>query len=333
MLYYLPLLLVLTLCTSLPFAAEQHTPLTKGKEPTSIAWTAGWSHDDRFVAVGNDNGELAIYETAQWQKVKSWKYAATTISRVEWNPRHPVLAVASNSYKPTDSILMLFDMARQQPLKTLPGTVRGRGVSWSPDGESVAFVGKQGRISIFSRNGEHRKTLSFTNPRSLFDIDWHPTRNLFLAVEEDIYLIDMVQDRLIATYDDQSKSKGILCCQWHPAGTFFVTGDYGHENEGAEPSYLKYWHLDGTLIRRIKESSFEYRNLKWSRDGKYLVAATDVLLVLDKNGNLISKTKFDHNNLWGAEWNNKGDKIISSDQEGNIRITDIGGKVLKTFKL
>jgi cellulase/cellobiase CelA1 len=37
---------------------------------------------------------------------------------------------------------------------------------------------------------------------------------------------------------------------------------------------------------------------------------------MDENGNVTSKTKFDDNNLWGAEWSRSGDKIISGDQSG-----------------
>jgi WD40 repeat protein len=327
------LLTVISLTAS-PFEAKDIIAITykMEQEKTFVAWTASWSHDDRFVAIGNDNGELAIYETRQWKKVKSWSYKATTITRVEWNPKYPLLAVAAVWHAGTPSVVQLFDMAENKVLSTLPDTLQGRGVSWSPDGENVAFVGGKGRISLYSKSGEHHKSLSFTNPRSLFSIDWHPSTNLLLAVEEDIYLIDIDRDSLIATYDDGSKNKGILCCEWHKSGDFFVTGDYGYEKEGGEPSYLKYWGKEGTLLKRIKESKFEYRNVMWTRDGKYLAAAADVLLVFNRNGEVISKTKFDDNNLWGVAWNNKGDKIISSDQSGTIRITDIYGKILKTFK-
>jgi hypothetical protein len=304
---------------------------TNKQVKSSTAWTASWSYDDGFVAIGNDNGELAIYETTHWRKVKSWSYKATTITRVEWNPKYPILAVAAFWHEATPSVVQLFDMAKDRIIKTLPDTLKGRGVSWSPGGEEVAFVGAKGKIGLFTKEGVHRKTLSFTNSRSLFDIDWHPTKNLLLAVEDDIYLIDMDKDSVTATYDDGSKNKGILSCQWHTSGDFFVTGDYGHENEGAEPSFLKYWSREGTLLKHIMESKFEYRNVRWSRDGKYLAAAADVLLVFNEKGEVISKTKFDGNNLWGVGWNNKGDRIISSDQAGNVRVTDINGTILKTF--
>jgi WD40 repeat protein len=309
-----------------------HNTKKNNLEKTSIAWTASWSYDDKFVAIGNDNGEINIYETKKWRKIRSWKYGATTITRLEWNPKYPILAVASVSHQKNDSIIQLINFSSNKILKFLPPFGQGRGITWSSDGEKVAFVGKKGSITIYSKNGEILKTLSFRNNGSLFDIDWHPTKNILLAVEEKIYLIDIDRDSLIATYDHGTKNKGILCCQWHTSGDFFVTGDYGHENEGGQPSYLTYWMSNGKLIKRIEESKFEYRNLKWTKDGKFLAAASDVLLILNDKGEVIEKKKFDDHNLWGVEWSNTGNNILLSDQAGNIRICNIHGKILKKFK-
>jgi WD40 repeat protein len=311
---------------------EWNTSDPGSTERTFTAWTASWSYDDKFIAVGNDNGELAVYETATWKKIKSWRYANATIARVEWNPKYPLLGVAGSSFKGSPDILQLYDVVKGEVISTLPDTVRGRGITWSPDGEQVAYTGARGKVSIFYRDGKLRKVLSFPFHRTLLDVDWHPAREELLVVEEDIHLLDISNNKII-TYDDGSKNKGILSCQWHLSGKFFVTGDYGHENEGGEPSYLRYWNENGSMLKQLKESKYEYRNLKWSKDGKYLAASTDVLLILDEKGKLISKTKFDNNNLWGVEWSNKGDRIITTDGAGNIRVVTTDGRVLKTFVL
>ena len=315
-----------------PGGPARLSTFTTHKAPqTSTAWTAGWSSDDRFVAIGNDKGELSIYETESWKKLKSWRFPITTITRIEWNPKHPILAVASFSHAANPATVQLYDMANDRVIKTLADTLMGRALSWRPDGEEVAFAGARGAMAFFGKDGSHRRTLSFRHPRTIMDIDWHPTKNLLLVVEEDMMVLDIDNDRLLATYDDGSTGKGILCCQWHPSGAFFVTGDYGHEAEGAEPSYLKYWTAAGVLKKRLKESRFEYRNLRWSGDGKYLAAATDVLLVCNKNGDVVSKTRLGSENLWGIGWNSKGDKLITSDQAGTVRVTDRAGNVIKTF--
>ena len=302
---------------------------TNTNQNKSIAWTVALSHDDKYLAAGNDRGELVIYETSKWTKLKSWKHDHTTISRVEWHPKENILAVAATSYKGTDDIVRLYDLKTEKIIVALPDSMMTRCVSWSPSGEFIAFVGTRGRINIYTKAGALVKSLSFTNQSSLMDIDWHPYKNILLGVDEDIYLIDIEKDSLIATYNDGSKGKGILACQWHPSGNFFVTGDYGHENEGAEPSYLRFWTPDGKLIKQTHESKYEFRNIRWTADGKYMAASSDVLLIYNEDLSLYSKTKFDEHNLWGLSWNRKGDRIITSDQEGKIRMADRIGKTLK----
>jgi WD40 repeat protein len=156
--------------TSTPFAGKDNpsTTYTNKQEKTSTAWTASWSHNDSFVAIGNDNGELTIYETKQWEKVKSWTYKATTITRLEWNPKHPVLAVAAVWHEGTPSAIQLFDMAKDQILRTLPDSLQGRGVSWSPNGEDVAYVGAKGRVSLFTKKWRTPKdTIIYQPPFSV----------------------------------------------------------------------------------------------------------------------------------------------------------------------
>jgi WD40 repeat protein len=302
------------------------------KSVTATAWTVSWSYDDKYVAVGDDNGRLSIYETTNWKKIKTWQFQHTTIARVEWSPKELILAVASGSYQKQDSVIQVYDLANDKVLLYRSDSIQGRCVTWRADGERLAFAGSKGAISIFNKEGKFRKTLSYYNSKSLMDIDWHPTEEKILVVEEDIVVLDEHSDVVLATYDDGSKNKGILTCQWHPSGKFFVIGDYGHENEGAEPSYVRYFDVEGKLLKQVKESKYEYRNVRWSSDGRYLAASGDVLLLLDEKGNKIRSVRFDQNNLWGVEFNHAGNKIILSDGAGNIRLTDLKGNLLKSFR-
>lgn len=301
--------------------AQSNTP--------GIVWTVGWSHDDQYIAVGNEKGVLSIYATKDWKKIHTWQATGSTITRIEWNPRSLVLAVAAVNHG-TDSVIQLFDIGKNKVIRRMPLAEQGRAISWSPDGERVAVVGNAGSIRIYRKNGTHLKTLSFRNQSSLFDIDWHPLKNVLLAVEENIFFIDIDRDSLLAKFDDGTTNKGILCCQWHPTGKFFVTGDYGHENEGGDPSYIKYWKPDGTLIKTIKESKSELRNLRWSRDGKTLAAAGDGLLLFNDSGHLTAKRKLSKDNVWGIAWNKNGTKMLCSDQAGRVFITDSKGNLIRS---
>jgi WD40 repeat protein len=75
----------------------------------------------------------------------------------------------------------------------------------------------------------------------------------------------------------------ILAVQWHPGGTFFATGDYGHKEEGIE-SLLQFWNEDGVLIKSLKGSKAEYRNIRWNKDGTLLATASDGLRLWSEDG-------------------------------------------------
>lgn len=295
-----------------------------------IAWTAGWSYDDKYIATGNDKGDVAIYETANWTKVKYWGNGWATITKIEWNPKYPLLAVTGVLTRKNAFVTRIYNIETNHT-KLLSDTVTGRAMSWKPDGEQIAFTTENGYIAIYSKTGEHLKTLNYRHARGLFDMDWHPTQNLLLAVEENIHIIDIDRDVVRANFEDGTENKGILCAQWHPSGQYFATGDYGHESEGGEPSFLKIWSATGALQSTSANSKSEYRNIRWSNDGKYLAAAGDMLLLFDSR-NKLKKIKLGKDNIWGLGWNSTNDKIITSDQAGNIRICDVKGKVLRGFR-
>ena len=56
------------------------------------------------------------------------------------------------------------------------------------------------------------------------------------------------------------------------------------------------------------------------------------MIILNDKGGLVRKIKLGDDNLWGVDWNSRGN-IITSDQQGNIAVTNINGKVLKSFIL
>jgi WD40 repeat protein len=58
---------------------------------------------------------------------------------------------------------------------------------------------------------------------------------------------------------------GVLSVAWHPQGDFLASGDYGHDGEGI-PTLLQFWNNKGGLIKEMKGSKMEYRNIRWNKD-------------------------------------------------------------------
>jgi WD40 repeat protein len=121
--------------------------------------------------------------------------------------------------------------------------------------------------------------------------------------------------------------------KWHPSGDFFVTGDYGHPKEGI-PVLLQFWKSDGTLIREWNGSKYEYRNIRWNKDGTRLATASDELRIWTNDGKLLYSGKQNGEPaLWGVDWTSDTKNIITvTYNPGDMQLWDKKGKLLKSIQ-
>ncbi len=150
-------------------------------------------------------------------------------------------------------------------------------------------------------------------------MDWHPEKNLLVAVGEKISIYDFENDT-IAHIAPRKEEVLMLCVAWHPSGDFYVTGDYG-DFEKDYPPLLQFWSADGKKLKTIEKSKAEFRNIKWSHDGKLLATASNFVGLWDKNGALTKKAEVEEL-LWGIDWNKAGNQIVTTDFKGKIIVWD-----------
>ena len=119
----------------------------------------------------------------------------------------------------------------------------------------------------------------------------------------------------------------MLCVKWHKTGDFFVLGDYGDTDYNYKP-LLQFWNSDGTLIKDIDVSRSEYRSLSWTSAGDRLASASDGLGIWTKDGDLIAEGTSE-DNLWGVDWSRDGKFIVTSSQNGSIKVWDHEANFIK----
>jgi WD40 repeat protein len=119
--------------------------------------------------------------------------------------------------------------------------------------------------------------------------------------------------------------------KWHPSGEYFVTGDYGHSNEGI-PTLLQFWKADGKLIRQWDGSKKEFRNIRWNKQGTLLATGSDALRIWNKDGELLYTGKTDDKTvLWGVDWTSDAQRIFTVNfDNGKIQSWNNRGKLVKT---
>lgn len=291
-------------------------------------WTADWSPDNKFIAIGGVDSVIRIYYANSLKLYKSFA-VNSWIHVIKWNADNKMLAVAT-----LDKDVQLIDL--ETGVKTLLNSNGGsRSLDWNFDGELLAVGDLDGVIKVWNKNGKlinafEKKYGPETVGRSYLAVDWHPFKNIFVAVNFEIHLFDSAA-REFKTMEHPNKAAIMLCIAWHPSGDFFVIGDYGHNWEGENiPSLLHFWNKDGKIIKSVAGSKGEYRNISWNQKGTRLATASDVLRIWSGSGTLLHESKSDSTNyLWGIDWSGKSNKIVTASRYKTIALWDSTARLLK----
>lgn len=313
---FLPLLFLLLNCNS-SFKAQQKIDL-----PHSI-WSAEWSSNGKYYVIGGDDSTIWLYHPNDSKPAKKIKISAA-VRAFAWHPTENLVAVA------TSRGIELLDVSNNR-LTTIPGLLTGgRGIDWNKDGTLLALADGFGKIKIINRNNEIVKSISKHNTNSYMSLDWHPHKDILLVSSDEILLYDL-SGKQLKMIKHRKEQTGVLSVSWHPSGDFFVSGDYGHENEGV-PTLLQFWKEDGTFIKSVSGHQKEIRNLRWNADGTKLATAADALRIWSINGKLLAEGK-SNASLWGLAWNPNGKQIVTGTfANGVIQVWDDTAKPILLSK-
>jgi WD40 repeat protein len=291
--------------------------------PGKELWTVSIDYSGKFAATGGDDQIIRLYQYEHLKLLKAY-WIGSTIRKLEWQPNGQLLAVATGDKK-----MHIRNMITGDSIPLAGSEYGGRGLSWSYNGKFLAVTDNH-LIKIWSENGKLVRTISQEDKKSYFDIDWHPTKNILLVSGDDIRLYD-ISGKKIKVLKHREEKTGVLTVEWHPSGRFFVSGDYGHEEEGI-PTLLQYWTQDGKLFKTIKESKAEYRDMKWNADGTFLATASDRLRIWNKEGELVYIGESDNKNLWAIAWNNFEKELVTISFSGVLAKWNYKAKLLQRFE-
>ncbi|MFH6969508.1 WD40 repeat domain-containing protein [Flavobacterium sp. FlaQc-28] len=275
-----------------------------------ILWTTDWSSDGKFMAVGGNLDTLKIYSGKNLKLYKSFPIKST-ITRIKWHPSKNSIAVATQLSEDKSCIINLDTNEKIELNGISPDGARG--IDWNYTGEYLVVADNEGQVLIYDVKGNLVRSFKNENSKGITAVDWHPKKNIVVAVSDKIRLFD-IQGNLIKSVKHRTEEVMLLSVAWHKSGSFFVTGDYG---DAQNKSLLQYWNEQAELLRSIDISKGEYRNLTWNSKGSRLAAASDALRIFDAKGRLISEGR-SKDYLWGVSWNKEGNRIITSSMEQNI---------------
>ena len=299
--------------------AETQVQPPKNAKPYFF-WSVDWHPTEQQLIVGGMHDTLRLLSSNDFQVLKNYPYLGT-ITKTKWHPSKNKLAISVQDGKSHSTILNL-DHDESTKLDSI-SPEGARAIGWNHSGALLAVGDYEGYLTIFDEHGSFIKKIH-TGQKSIIGLDWHPHKNCIVAIGESISLYDYESDSL-TEIEDRPEEVLMLCVTWHPDGKFFVTGDYGDFTYDYPP-LLQYWNFDGEKIsghlnKSIKKSKAEYRNLKWSSDGKFLATASDKLRLWDQKGDLVAE-KDTPDLLWGIDWNHDNSKIVATDEKNRLLVWD-----------
>lgn len=313
------LLLVAFYCWAYALAAQK---------PGYIVWTIDWNPKEPVAAVGGDDSLLRFFQIPELMVVETVR-VPTMIRFVQWHPDGRLLAIA------TARGIFLFDFTTKQLVKW-PNAPAARALDWKPTGDQLVVADLDGKVTFWSRDGVllrsiQKITNGETDMNSFFSVDWHPTKNIVVTGGDEIRIYSS-DGREVNVVKHRKEQTGVLSVQWHPSGSFFVSGDYGHHSEGVE-SLIQFWSGNGKLINTLNGSISEYRNLRWNKSGTRLATASDALRLWNEQAsNLFASPSNTAQPLWGISWHRDGQALITSSSNGVISLWDSNGRLLRTTR-
>lgn len=291
-----------------------------------ILWTADWSPNGEYIAIGGNVDSLKIYNKGNLKIQKSIP-VKNTITRIKWHPSINIIAVTTQM---SNEKSFIFNFETNEKIELSGISPDGaRGIDWNYTGEYLAVADNDGQILLYDINGKLlRKFVNEVNlTKAITALDWHSKKNILTTVTDKIRFFD-IEGNLLKSIRHRQENVMLLSISWHKTGDFFVTGDYGDEKD---KSLLQYWSETGELLKTIDISKGEYRNLAWNAKGDRLASASDALRIWDIKGNLISEGN-SKDYLWGVSWNEKGNRIITSSMEQRIILWNKKAERIMTFE-
>jgi WD40 repeat protein len=111
------------------------------------------SLDGRYVGIGTDRGEVVIYDTASWRVIRTAN-AAGRIQHIRFDPRNRDVAVLSEGGTSQFGHVQVMSLDMRRTLHWRDMTMAARDIAYSPDGEVLGFVCRDGGAWLYSMHDD-----------------------------------------------------------------------------------------------------------------------------------------------------------------------------------
>jgi WD40 repeat protein/transcriptional regulator with XRE-family HTH domain len=289
--------------------------------------SVAFSPDGKFLALGDTNGDIRLYQVSDWQQLLICKGHTNWVVSLGFS--HDGRTFASSS---TDYTLKLWDVITGECLKTFHGhNNEVWSVVFSPDGETLASGSDDNTIKLWSiRTGECIITLE-GHTSWVCCVAFNPDGQILLSGSDDhtIRVWNINTSECLKTLDGHHD--GIRSITVTPNGYMLASG--------SEDQTVKLWDLStGECLKTFQGHSSEVYSVAFSPQGDLLASGS-----FDRTVKLWSvttsecqclKTFHGHSSwVFSVAFSPQGDLLASGSYDQTARLWSVyTGQSLKTFQ-
>jgi len=236
-----------------------------------------WSPDGKYLAAaaGGVRDRVQVWATTTWQLLHSWNPANPVFS-VAWSPDSRDLAVGTSAADtPINNTLDIYEIAGGQLTMTLLSASGIGSVTWSPQGDAIAFTTSvlrtgpwqygqepdKGQVVIWdlAQGGGPRTT---QNTQLWADaslaggsVAWAPDGHAFVTTGEDhtVQIWDRASGQRTATLT--GFTEGATQVAWSPDGKRIVAGSHDHT--------ARVWDVASRQVLAVFQHSDNVSTVAW----------------------------------------------------------------------
>lgn len=275
---------------------------------------ARFSPDGKYITSAGTDNKLMVWDIAQKQKLYSFKQRGDKISEIIFSPDGKTIASASD-----DKAVKLWR------LKGILPTLEGACFSISPDNKTIAIGNDEGIITL----QRHDKTLQFTAHKGkIVKVIFNPTGNSIASIGADNQIkLWNLEGKLLKSWRGHSGNSTlpynpIQDISFHPNGKTLVT-------VGGIDKQVNWWNLEGTLIKNWQDDN-QVTSISFSSDG-ILATAGAVVKLWSQEGKLLQTLQGHIENITSMTFSRDGKYIVTASNDKTVKIWQTNGTLLQNL--